>query len=204
MTTSAIDLVETGIKAVDLYAPLQRGGTLAILGDPGAGQLVLALEIAHNLSVRQSATCVFHVADDGEQLRSALRESGVQAEVVSDEGPTRVDILGADETLGHLVLAETADAGSWVTLRTNLLKNGQLPAVDAAHSGTRLELGEHGQIAREAREAIAGATGARAGGLLAFLRQWFHVGEPWTGQPAEYSPMQDTLSGARQLLHSVS
>jgi len=36
--------------------------------------------------------------------------------------------------------------------------------------------------------------------VLAFLRQWFKVGEPWTGQPAEYSPLANTLDGVRRLL----
>lgn len=204
MNRVATELIETGIKAVDLYAPLPKGGSLAIHGDPGAGQIVLACEIVHNICSRHPVKCVFHVEDDAEQLRSALRESGVEAEVVADEGPTRADLLSGDEVLGRLVLADTAQADSWVVLKISLLKTGQLPAVDASQSGTRLDLGDHGEVARSAREAIGAATGVRAGGVLAFLRQWFHVAEPWTGQPAEYSTFDETIAGVRQLLGTRS
>jgi vacuolar-type H+-ATPase catalytic subunit A/Vma1 len=200
MNRVATELIETGIKAVDLYAPLRKGGSLAIHGDPGAGEMVLAFEIVHNVCAHQAATCVFHVGDDAEQFRSALRESGVDAEVVADESPTRADLHSGDKVLGHLVLADDARADSWVVLSLSLLKTGQLPAIDASRSGTRLDLGSHGQVAQAAREAIGAATGARAGGILAFLRQWFHVAEPWTGQPAEYSTLGETIAGVRQLL----
>lgn len=39
--------LETGIKPVDLFAPISRGGTVAISGPPGTGQLVLVEELLY-------------------------------------------------------------------------------------------------------------------------------------------------------------
>lgn len=195
--SSGTEIIETGIKAVDLFAPLVAGGKLAISGAPGVGQVVLALEIVHNVGTRSGSSAVFHVPDV-EQYRAALRESMVAGRVVAGPEPARVRISRRGTPDTDLVLEEDPLADSWVVLSRELLRSGQLPAVDAAKSGTRATLAvEHRSLAAAARTAIAGQ---RGGMVLAFLRQWFKVGEPWTGQPAEYSPLANTLDGVRRLL----
>lgn len=196
----AAEVIETGIKAVDLFAPLVRGGTLSIGGPPGAGQVVLALEIVHNLIVKRGCRAVFTVPDV-EFFRNGLRESGIDSEVKPGAAPGRIRISEKGAVLATIVLGEDREATSWALLSVDLLKAGQLPAIDATRSASSAALpAEHTTLAAKARDAIAKPTGARAGFLLAFLRQWFSVGEPWTGQPAEYSSLTNTLAGARRLL----
>jgi len=193
------ELVETGVKAVDLYAPLPRGGRLAIRGERGSGQAVVAFEVVHNVCTHIKATAHFFVEDDPEQFRRGLRESGVEAEVTPGRGVTYAELRKDGSLLGTIVLGDDSDADSWITLSRDLLKSGQLPAVDATQSGTRLELGDHSELARAARESVAEGNMAGAS-MLAFLRQWFTVAEPWTGQPGEYVSLEQTLSGARQFV----
>jgi F0F1-type ATP synthase beta subunit len=195
------ELIETGIKAVDLYAPLPRGGRLAIRGERGTGQAVVAFEVVHNVCTHAKATAHFFVGDDLEQFRRGLRESGVEAEVSPSSGVTYAELRKDGTVLGTIVLGDDPEADSWITLSRDLLKSGQLPAVDATQSGTRLELGDHSELAAAARESVA--EGSMAGSsMLAFLRQWFTVAEPWTGQPGEYVSLEQTLSGARQFVRS--
>jgi hypothetical protein len=197
------ELIETGVKAVDLYAPLPRGGRLAIRGERGTGQAVVAFEVVHNVCTHTKATAHFFVEDDLEQFRRGLRESGVEAEVSPGSGMTYAELRKDGSVLGTIVLGDDPEAQSWVTLSRDLLKSGQLPAVDATKSGTRLELGDHSELAGAAREAVAEGSLAGAS-MLAFLRQWFTVAEPWTGQPGEYVTLEQTLSGARQFIGSLA
>jgi RNA polymerase sigma factor (sigma-70 family) len=196
MATDPTKLIETGVKAVDLYAPLVHGGTLAIHGDPGAGEVVLAMEIAHKLRDRQGITAHWFVAGDAEWFRQAVRECQVAIDVQAGMAPTRMELRRGTEVVATLVLDEPGSADSWVTMRTDLLRSGQIPAVDAASSGTRLDLPEHADVAERARERVAAGSGA---GVLAFLRQWFFVAKPWTGQEEEYSPLEATLAGVLHL-----
>jgi hypothetical protein len=112
---------------------------------------------------------------------------------------TYAEVLLDGSVLATIVLGDDPEADSWVTLSRDLLLSGQLPAVDAARSGTRLTLGDHARLAEAARQAVVERSLAGAS-LLSFLRQWFTVAEPWTGQPGEYASLEQTLSGARQLV----
>ena len=103
--------------------------------------------------------------------------------------------------IATIVLGYDPEADSWIAISRELLKSGQLPAVDATKSGTRLALGEHSLLADAARRAVVEGSLSGAS-LLAFLRQWFTVAEPWTGQPGEYSTLEQTLSGARQFVRT--
>jgi F0F1-type ATP synthase beta subunit len=197
------ELIETGIKAVDLYAPLPRGGRLAIRGERGTGQAVVAFEIVHNVCTHTKATAHFFVEDDTEQFRRGLRESGVEAEVSPSDRATYAELRKDGSVLGTIVIGDDPEADSWIMLSRDLLKSGQLPAVDATQSGTRLELGPHSELAGAARQSVAEGNMAGAS-MLAFLRQWFTVAEPWTGQPGEYVSLEQTLSGTRQFVRSLA
>jgi len=61
------DIMETGIKAVDLLAPLVKGSKTGILGGAALGKTILMLEIIHNIITKHRGTCVF--AGVGERIR---------------------------------------------------------------------------------------------------------------------------------------
>jgi F-type H+-transporting ATPase subunit beta len=66
-TVSVKELVETGIKAVDFFTPLTRGGKLGIFGGAGLGKTVLILELMHNLAAKHKGVIIF--AGIGERIR---------------------------------------------------------------------------------------------------------------------------------------
>jgi F-type H+-transporting ATPase subunit beta len=61
------ELMETGIKAIDLLSPLVKGSKTGVLGGAGLGKTILILEIIHNIITKHKGTCVF--AGVGERIR---------------------------------------------------------------------------------------------------------------------------------------
>jgi len=61
------ELMETGIKVLDLLSPLVKGSKTGILGGAGLGKTILILEIIHNVIKKHQGTCVF--AGVGERIR---------------------------------------------------------------------------------------------------------------------------------------
>lgn len=48
--TSAPDILETGIKVIDFFAPLLKGRKIGIIGGAGVGKTVLTMELIHNIA----------------------------------------------------------------------------------------------------------------------------------------------------------
>ena len=75
------ELIETGIKAIDFFAPLRKGGKLGIFGGAGVGKTVLLSELMHNTAFFHKGISIF--AGIGERIREAhelyetLKESNV-------------------------------------------------------------------------------------------------------------------------------
>jgi F-type H+-transporting ATPase subunit beta len=61
------ELIETGIKAVDFFTPLVRGGKLGIFGGAGLGKTVLLSELMYNLVTKKRGVLIF--AGIGERIR---------------------------------------------------------------------------------------------------------------------------------------
>jgi len=61
------EIMETGIKVIDLLSPLFSGSKTGILGGAGLGKTILILEIIHNIITKRQGTCVF--AGVGERIR---------------------------------------------------------------------------------------------------------------------------------------
>lgn len=60
-------IAETGIKAIDFFTPLLRGGKLALVGGAGVGKTVLMTELIHNLNRAHPGATIF--AGIGERIR---------------------------------------------------------------------------------------------------------------------------------------
>jgi len=66
-TKLKFEIMETGIKAIDLLSPLFKGSKTGILGGAGLGKTILILEIVHNIITKHEGTCVF--TGVGERIR---------------------------------------------------------------------------------------------------------------------------------------
>ena len=61
------EIMETGIKVIDLLFPLVKGSKTGILGGAALGKTILILEIIHNIITKHKGTCVF--TGVGERIR---------------------------------------------------------------------------------------------------------------------------------------
>lgn len=64
------DILKTGLKAIDLLAPLERGGKTGLLGGAGVGKTVLITEMIHNMVKEYQGVSLF--CGIGERCREAL------------------------------------------------------------------------------------------------------------------------------------
>ncbi len=76
-----LERFHTGIKVIDLLAPLVKGGKAAMFGGAGVGKTVLIMELIRTTVERHSGTSVFagigERSREGHELLLELRESGV-------------------------------------------------------------------------------------------------------------------------------
>lgn len=79
--SSNYEILETGIKVIDLLAPYIKGGKIGLFGGAGVGKTVLIQELIHNIAEKLGGISVF--AGVGERTREGndlvfeMRESGV-------------------------------------------------------------------------------------------------------------------------------
>jgi F-type H+-transporting ATPase subunit beta len=81
--SGAQEVFHTGIKAIDLLAPLVKGGKAAMFGGAGVGKTVLVMELIRTTIERHSGISVFagigERTREGHELLAELRRSGVLA-----------------------------------------------------------------------------------------------------------------------------
>jgi len=77
----ATDILETGIKVIDLLAPYPRGGKIGLFGGAGVGKTVLIMELIHNIVTQHGGVSVFtgvgERTREGQELVSEMTQSGV-------------------------------------------------------------------------------------------------------------------------------
>ncbi len=75
------ELLETGIKVVDLLCPYQKGGKIGLFGGAGVGKTVLIQELIHNIATEHGGYSVFtgvgERTREGNDLYYEMKESGV-------------------------------------------------------------------------------------------------------------------------------
>lgn len=76
-----IEILETGIKAIDLLQPYQKGGKIGLFGGAGVGKTVLIQELIHNIAMAHDGVSVFggvgERTREGNDLWNEFQESGV-------------------------------------------------------------------------------------------------------------------------------
>ena len=75
------EMLETGIKVVDLLCPYQKGGKTGLFGGAGVGKTVLIQELIHNIATEHGGYSVFtgvgERTREGNDLYYEMKESGV-------------------------------------------------------------------------------------------------------------------------------
>ena len=84
----SVELLETGIKVIDLVAPFAKGGKVGLFGGAGVGKTVNMLELINNIAKQHSGLSVF--AGVGERTR----EGNDFYHEMSEAGVIKLDNLG--------------------------------------------------------------------------------------------------------------
>ncbi len=77
----ATEILETGIKVIDLLAPYAKGGKIGLFGGAGVGKTVLIQELIHNVATEHGGYSIFtgvgERTREGNDLYGEMTESGV-------------------------------------------------------------------------------------------------------------------------------
>ncbi len=77
----ATEVLETGIKVIDLLVPYTKGGKIGLFGGAGVGKTVLIMEMIHNIATNHGGYSVFagvgERSREGNELMSDMEKSGV-------------------------------------------------------------------------------------------------------------------------------
>ena len=76
-----VEVLETGIKVIDLLAPYSKGGKIGLFGGAGVGKTVLIQELIRNIATEHGGYSIFtgvgERSREGNDLWSEMKESGV-------------------------------------------------------------------------------------------------------------------------------
>src|SRR5256886_10639161 len=79
--TSSAEILETGLKVIDLVCPFLKGGKAAVLGGAGVGKTVVIQELIRNVGIEHAGYSVFcgvcERTREGTQLLGEMEEAGV-------------------------------------------------------------------------------------------------------------------------------
>ncbi|TCZ80245.1 hypothetical protein E0485_04405 [Paenibacillus albiflavus] len=125
-----LSMIETGIKVLDLFAPLVRGGTMGIIARPGMGQLVMLGELFRRVKQRSYVTILWlpkelvpgieDCVNEAEHTCSSIDEL---ASLVMDLRAQHDVFIGADRS--------TVLSGELAALRERIQMPGVMPVTIA-------------------------------------------------------------------------
>ena len=99
--------VETGIKVIDVLAPLERGGKAGLFGGAGVGKTVLLTEMIHNMVGHHEGVSIFcgigERCREGEELYRDMKQAGVLPNMVMVFGQMN-EPPGSRFRVGHTAL----------------------------------------------------------------------------------------------------
>ena len=76
----AVEVLETGIKVIDLLEPYAKGGKIGLFGGAGVGKTVLIQELIHNVAMEHGGYSIFtgvgERSREGNDLWNEMKESG--------------------------------------------------------------------------------------------------------------------------------
>jgi RNA polymerase sigma factor (sigma-70 family) len=217
------DLLETGIKVVDVMCPVVRGGTVAIAGEYRAGTMVVVEELAWRLRDKPGGVSIFAFIPPGPGMsfQEVWEKEGHTGGTV---GSVQTFYFVGDEEWTSERLARLPAVDAIVRLSRELAQLGIYPTVDAILSSSRpLAAGlidpEHALIAGRVRDLLVAAAadggprvppaGApdlvkrRARKVWLFFAQPFFVAEPYTRRPGVFVSRAEALRGCREILDGL-
>lgn len=100
-------IFETGIKAIDVLVPIERGGKAGLFGGAGVGKTVLLTEMIHNVIEHQKGVSMFcgigERCREGHEIYHDMKDSGVLSKTIMMFGQMN-EPPGARFRVGHAAL----------------------------------------------------------------------------------------------------
>lgn len=79
--STKVEILETGIKVIDLIAPIMKGGKVGLFGGAGVGKTVIVMELIRNIAIEHGGVSVFggigERTREGNELYLEMNRSGV-------------------------------------------------------------------------------------------------------------------------------
>jgi RNA polymerase sigma factor (sigma-70 family) len=222
------EIVETGIKVIDVMCPIRAGGSVAIAGEHGTGITVVMEEIVRRISNSGHPVTLFVLypppseiwppsMDENFSIADELKKDGFSEGSV---GSVQTFFVGGKEGPWTAEeLATLAPVDTLIHLSRQMILRKNYPGVDVMTTRSRLLddelIGRNDiAIARSARDAIGSRRVAqadptnlldpialeRARKVQAFFSQPFFVAEPYTKRPGSHVSRADALRGCREIL----
>ncbi|MDD4294499.1 MAG: F0F1 ATP synthase subunit beta [Candidatus Omnitrophica bacterium] len=133
--TEKPQVLETGIKMIDLLFPLVKGSKTGILGGAGCGKTVIILELINNIVVKHSGACVFtgigERIREGNELYYELEEHDLLGKVMMafgqmNEPPgARFEIVNTGITLAEYIQSKNKDVLLFMDNIFRFIQGGQ-------------------------------------------------------------------------------
>ncbi|MBF0122853.1 MAG: F0F1 ATP synthase subunit beta [Candidatus Omnitrophica bacterium] len=129
------ELLETGIKYVDLLYPLIKGSKTGVIGGAGCGKTVIILELINNIVKAHGGACVFtgigERIREGNELYFELHESHLLHKVMlafgqMDQPPgARAEVVNAGLTMAEYLVAKNKDVLLFMDNLYRFVQGGQ-------------------------------------------------------------------------------
>jgi len=203
-TTS--EILETGIKAIDVLVPLERGGKAGLFGGAGVGKTVLLTEMIHNMVTEHEGVSFFcgigERNREAEELYRDMQEAGVLESTVMVFGQMN-EPPGARFRVGHaaLTMAEyfRDDVQQDVLLLIDNYQIAQeIKSTLAGYEDLKDIIAMLGmeELSQRDRQTVN-----RARRLERFLTQPFFTTEQFTGKKGKLVSLDEALDGCDRILN---
>jgi F0F1-type ATP synthase beta subunit len=219
------EVLETGIKVIDVLCPLVRDGTVSIAGEYRAGTVVVVEELCWRLRAAAGGVSIFAFVPLGPSnlsFQDVWEKEGYTGGTV---GAVQTFYFAGEKEWKPERVSRLPEVDVLIRLSRALADAGIYPTVDALVSRSRLFEAApieaaHAEIAGRVRHLLAMAAGAdpasivppagatelerrRARKMWLFFAQPLFVAEPYTKRPGVFVSRAQALRGCREILDGV-
>jgi F-type H+/Na+-transporting ATPase subunit beta len=123
---SGTRMLETGIKVLDVFAPIVRGGTVGLVARPGMGQFVIMSELFRRVKKREYSTLLWLPEKLEPGVSDTIDEANMTCRTL-DEVLAEIEKVGHDQDVMLGVEREFVLSGDVLTLKEKLQEMGVRP-----------------------------------------------------------------------------
>lgn len=185
--------ISSGIKVMDLFAPLVQGGVVALVGEKNVGKMVVAEELASRLvEIEQQVTILVFLSSPDEL--GAAHKLDFQV-----DGPVTAMLIPVADASPEALASSLDRVDTVIAMSGDLARAGFYPAIDPLESRSTA-IGRSPIVTRAREMLLSSPEDARADLLRAYLTQPFFVAEPYTGTPGVTVTPETAEADLRRIL----